>query len=135
MLYRKLKLAHDRLNQIHVCRGYHNLCNQKHSLPSTKHVFFRQLEASLILHLQPAQLQTHTSSGSIIHMNKKITNLMKSYRANKKCFYLSCNINQEFVQLGSRASKNSHTLHSTINIQVSYSFGMQIFEVLFNPFS
>uniref|UniRef100_A0A0A9GFZ8 Uncharacterized protein n=1 Tax=Arundo donax TaxID=35708 RepID=A0A0A9GFZ8_ARUDO len=49
--------------------------------------------------------------------------------------YLFCNIDQELVQLGSRASKKSHTLHSTINIQVSYSIGVKICQVLFNPFS
>ena len=58
-------------DKMHLSHGYHDVCNQKHSFRSTKHVFFRQLEASLILHLQPAQLQTHITSGSIIHMNKK----------------------------------------------------------------
>ena len=61
----------------HLCHGYHDVCNRKHSLKSTKHVFFSQLEASLIFHLQPAQLQTHITSGSIIHMDQK--KLIKSY--------------------------------------------------------
>ena len=56
----------------HLCRRYHGVCNRKHSLRSTEHVFFSQLEASLIPHLRPAQLQTHITS-------TKKSNLIKSY--------------------------------------------------------